>query len=92
MGERERERERGRGNSLVVEVTRMGGTGGCMFGGSEDDLCLPDRSLEPGFHPDVTVCTRPPITASCPGGGERERERERERDGEGGERKTEREG
>lgn len=33
-----------------VEVSLMGGTGGCMLGGSEDDLWRPTRSKEPGFQ------------------------------------------
>lgn len=38
-------------NSREVDVTRKGGAGGCMLGGSEEDLCLPVRSREPGFQP-----------------------------------------
>lgn len=38
-------------NSRDVDVTRKGGAGGCMLGGSEEDLCLPVRSREPGFQP-----------------------------------------
>lgn len=34
-----------------VETSLMGGTGGCMLGGSEDDLCLPIRSRGAGFQP-----------------------------------------
>lgn len=34
-----------------VETSLMGGTGGCMLGGSEDDLCLPIRSMGAGFQP-----------------------------------------
>lgn len=50
-----------------VEVSLMGGTGGCMLGGSEDDLCRPTRSKEPGFQlleaedwlipPRLDICT-----------------------------------
>ncbi|KAG7271477.1 hypothetical protein CRUP_018511, partial [Coryphaenoides rupestris] len=29
----------------------MGGRGGCMLGGSDEDLCLPVRSRVPGFQP-----------------------------------------
>ena len=47
----------------VVEVILIGGTGGCMLGGSEEDLCRPPRSIEPGFHPedpeDWTIPPRP---------------------------------
>lgn len=38
-------------NSREVDVTRNGGAGGCMLGGSEEDLCLPVRSRVPGFQP-----------------------------------------
>lgn len=40
----------GAGPRPPVEVSLMGGTGGCMLGGSEDDLCRPTRSKEPGFQ------------------------------------------
>lgn len=33
-----------------VEVSLMGGGGGCMLGGSEDDLCRPVRSKGLGFQ------------------------------------------
>lgn len=33
-----------------VEVSLMGGSGGCMLGGSEDDLCRPVRSKGLGFQ------------------------------------------
>lgn len=46
-------------------MTRMGGTGGCMFGGSEEDLCLPERSMEPGFHAGEPWGT-PPWPLGCP--------------------------
>lgn len=52
-------------NSQEDEVTRMGGTGGCILGGSEDDLCLPERSMEPGFH--AGELWRTPLwPVSCP--------------------------
>lgn len=31
-------------------MSLIGGTGGCMLGGSEDDLCRPTRSKEPDFQ------------------------------------------
>lgn len=33
-----------------AENNLMGGTGGCMLGGSEEDLCRPHRSKEVGFQ------------------------------------------
>ena len=38
------------GSLPPVEVSLMGGTGGCMLGGSEDDRCRPTRSKVPGFQ------------------------------------------
>lgn len=44
-----------------VEISLIGGTGGCMLGGSEDDLCRPIASKEPGFQlPDAGDWPIPP--------------------------------
>lgn len=44
-----------------VETSLIGGIGGCMLGGSEDDLCRPTASREPGFQlPDAGDWPIPP--------------------------------
>lgn len=49
------------GSIPAVEISLMGGTGGCMLGGSEDDLCRPTRSKEPGFQlPEAEDWPMPP--------------------------------
>lgn len=52
---------RQRGAIPPVEISLKGGTGGCMLGGSEDDLCRPIASKEPGFQlPDAGDWPIPP--------------------------------
>lgn len=49
------------GSIPAVEISLMGGAGGCMLGGSEDDLCRPTRSKEPGFQlPEAEDWPMPP--------------------------------
>lgn len=63
------------GSIPPVEVSLMGGTGGCMLGGSEDDLCRPTRSKGPGFQLlDAEDWPIPPRPDNWP---EKERQRDR---------------